>query len=390
MLLADTPAPAERVREARSALVKGEAAFAEIAGALDLRLRTDLLVPLSRWVTPVGFPRRFDARFFVASLPDGIEPTFEGGEVAAHTWLRPTDALDAMADGRLAMWLPTSTTLQQLEHATSIEEIAERLAPRSLADVEVEPLSGDVTRIVMPAGGGVAGQPVCSYLVGHRRFVLIDPGDPTGPALERAIELAAAAGGTIEAVALTHVDPDHAAGAEADRLATRDPRRRRTGSRPAAPVPGPRARRRRGRSLWRCPSSSGPHTRAATRASRLHRRRWDVRRRRRSRWRSRSPDAPCRARSALGRRPSSASRSSCRGPRGCPAILEGTGCCSYGRSVGRAVTRFRRKLRPSATCSAGAYGPGIRTHGRPASATSASRPQRSSSGRPAEIVATRL
>ena len=64
----------------------------------------------------------------------------------------------------------------------------------------------------MPAGGGVAGQPICSYLVGRRRFVLIDPGDPTGPATERALEMAAAAGGTIEAVALTHVDPDHAPG----------------------------------------------------------------------------------------------------------------------------------------------------------------------------------
>ena len=67
----------------------------------------------------------------------------------------------------------------------------------------------------MPAGGGVAGQPVCAYLVGRRRFVLIDPGDPTGPALDRALELAAARGGAIDAIALTHVDPDHAAGAEA-------------------------------------------------------------------------------------------------------------------------------------------------------------------------------
>ena len=45
--------------------------------------------------------------------------------------------------------------------------------------------------------------------------MLVDPGDPTGPGLDRAIELAAARGGAIEAVALTHVDPDHAAGAEA-------------------------------------------------------------------------------------------------------------------------------------------------------------------------------
>ena len=31
--------------------------------------------------------------------------------------------------------------------------------------------------------------------------------------------------------------------------------------------------------------------------------------------------------------------------------------------------RLRRKLRPSSTCSTGAYGPGIRMHGRPARAT---------------------
>jgi len=215
VLLADTRAPGARIAQARSALLAGEVAFPEVADALDLRLRTDLLVPLSRWVTPVGFPRRFDAAFFAASLPDGGEPTFEGGEVVAHTWMRPTDALTAMVDGRLGMWLPTSTTLQQLERATSIDQIRDEVAPGPLGAIEVETVSADIVRIVMPAGGGVAGQPICSYLVGRRRFVLIDPGDPTGPATERALEMAAAAGGTIEAVALTHVDPDHAAGAEA-------------------------------------------------------------------------------------------------------------------------------------------------------------------------------
>ncbi len=182
---------------------------------LDLRLRTDWLVPLSRWVTPSSLPRRFDARFFAAAMPDGTEPSFEGDEVAAHAWFRPVDALDAMADGRLAMWLPTSTTLQQLAYATSIDEIRERAAPAALGEVRIEEVQPGVTRIVMPAGGGVAGQPVCAYLVGERRFVLVDPGDPTGPALDRVVELVASRGGAIEAVVLTHVDPDHAAGAEA-------------------------------------------------------------------------------------------------------------------------------------------------------------------------------
>ena len=207
--------PAREVSQARSALVGGETTFASIATELGLRLRTDWLVPISRWVTPPILPRRFDARFFAAELPRGARISFEGDEVAGHAWLTPAAGLAALAGGEIGMWLPTSATLQQLEHVASIEEIRDRLTPRPLGEIEVEAVSPEVTRIVMPAGGGIAGQPVCAYLVGRRELVLVDPGDPTGPALDRAMALAASGGGAIVAVALTQVDPDHAGGTEA-------------------------------------------------------------------------------------------------------------------------------------------------------------------------------
>jgi glyoxylase-like metal-dependent hydrolase (beta-lactamase superfamily II) len=112
------------------------------------------------------------------------------------------------------MWLPTSTTLTQLLNVASFEEVGARLAPGRLGDVVVESISEEIVRIEMPAGGGVAGQPVNAYLVGRQRFVVIDPGDPTGDGLDRAVQEAARRGGRIMAIALTTAEPDHAGGAE--------------------------------------------------------------------------------------------------------------------------------------------------------------------------------
>jgi glyoxylase-like metal-dependent hydrolase (beta-lactamase superfamily II)/8-oxo-dGTP pyrophosphatase MutT (NUDIX family) len=200
---------------ARARLLASADAFPAIAEELELRLRTDRLVPLSRWVTPPIMERRFDARFFAAEVPGDAEVTLVGDEVVVHGWHRPVDALESMARGHLGMWLPTSTTVTQLLHVTSTEEIRSRLAPGPLGEVVVEEIGDDIVRIGMPAGGGVAGQPVSAYLVGRERCVLIDPGDPTGPGLDRAIDEAGHRGGRIAAVVLTHADPDHAGGSEA-------------------------------------------------------------------------------------------------------------------------------------------------------------------------------
>jgi glyoxylase-like metal-dependent hydrolase (beta-lactamase superfamily II)/8-oxo-dGTP pyrophosphatase MutT (NUDIX family) len=214
ILLADVRGSLGDLPEARRRLLAEPGSFPAIAARLDLRLRTDRLVPLSRWVTPPTLARRFDARFFAAAVPGDADADLVGDEVVDHGWHRPSDALDAMAAGTFELWLPTAMTLAQLEHASSIDVIA-RSAPGRLGLVSVEAVSDDIVRIEMPAGGGVAGQPIDAYLVGRRRFVLVDPGDPTGPGLERAMDEAAARGGRIAAIAITLADPDHVGGAEA-------------------------------------------------------------------------------------------------------------------------------------------------------------------------------
>jgi len=214
VLLAEPSLDAATATSAREALLAGTSTMADLAEALDLRLRTDLLAPIGHWTTPPIMARRFDTRFFAAELPDGAEATFETDEIVGHRWATPCAALEAMEAGDIAMWIPTSATLQQLEQVTSLAEIRQRIKPGLVAAPRVIAERRGLTRIVVSGAGGVPGQTVNTYLVGRRRLVLVDPGDPSDEAATAVLAAAAASGGEVVAIALTHVDPDHAAGAE--------------------------------------------------------------------------------------------------------------------------------------------------------------------------------
>ena len=199
---------------ARAALLSGDVTMADIAESLDLRLRTDLLAPISHWTTPPIMPRRFDTRFFVAELPSDADPSFTTDEVLADRWLTPVAALDAMAASQIGLWPPTSATLQQLEHVESFAEVRERLAPGALLAPRAVVESPEVERIVLGGAGGVPGQTVNCYLVGRRELVVVDPGDPSDEAADAILAAVERRGGRVAAIVVTHVDPDHAAGAE--------------------------------------------------------------------------------------------------------------------------------------------------------------------------------
>ncbi len=201
--------------EARGSLLSNRHSIAQVAEDLDVDLRTDRLLPLSRWVTPPFVERRFDVWFFVAELPAGASPTFRASEVVANRWLTPRAALDAMAAGEIGLWVPTSTTLQQLEHVRSIEQIATTLAPVRPEPIRVIRESPQIVRVVLPGAGAVPGQTVNAYVVGERELVAIDPGDPSDEAAEALLAVARDARGAIRAVGLTSAAPDHQAGAEA-------------------------------------------------------------------------------------------------------------------------------------------------------------------------------
>jgi len=202
---------------------RGEDAWhvARVAAARELReeagiaLDPGTLIPLSLWTTPPVMPRRYSTRFFAAWLPRDAEPRFDPREVVDHAWLTPTAALDAMADGRIDLWIPTSSTLQQLEGIRRPDDIA----PRFIAQVEpgrprYERQDATLARIEATGAGGVTGRRAVGWLVGRERLVLVDHGDPAEEAADLVIEAVVDRGGHLEAIVLTSPYPDHSGGVE--------------------------------------------------------------------------------------------------------------------------------------------------------------------------------
>ncbi|MFJ4677151.1 MULTISPECIES: NUDIX hydrolase [unclassified Kitasatospora] len=98
----------------RAALERHEVSLAEFLTAHRLVLRSDLLAPWARWVTPEFEERRFDAWFFVAALPSGQAAADTVGEADRVAWLTPAEAVAGFEAGEFGMLPPTVTVLREL------------------------------------------------------------------------------------------------------------------------------------------------------------------------------------------------------------------------------------------------------------------------------------
>ena len=80
-----------------------------------LRLDTRTLRPWSRWITPerslsiVG--KRFDTRFFIATVPPGQTARHDEHEAVDSVWLRPGEAIDRYWRGEISMAPPQVMSL---------------------------------------------------------------------------------------------------------------------------------------------------------------------------------------------------------------------------------------------------------------------------------------
>lgn len=239
----------------RPMLHRGGRGIDEMCRELGLRLDASPLVYLSHWVTPIGRPKRFDTRFFIARAPAGQEVVPDGHEITEHRWMCSKDAL-AKAVG-LKLMTPTQKTLEWIGTQANVDALlawaaAQRSVPlvmprmgtgsegvrpvvpdepayaelgridpadRGTGCYEIQPgvpvrLSDRVIRVTADNGSVMTGPGTNAYLLRgeDNTWTVIDPG-PEDAAHTRAI--LAAAPGPITRILVTHSHIDHSPGCRA-------------------------------------------------------------------------------------------------------------------------------------------------------------------------------
>ena len=91
------------------------------------------LVWTSRWITPVGVPKRFDTYFFLAKVPRDTVATVHADEAVESEWIAPGDAI-----AKLKMVFPTVKNLEAIRDFSSADEL---IASRKDAKIEaIQPI----------------------------------------------------------------------------------------------------------------------------------------------------------------------------------------------------------------------------------------------------------
>ena len=133
--------------------------FLKFVASEDWILALSALSRWSHWITPELMKRRYDTRFFVASIPVGQQCQPDNRETTHGIWITPEKGLTGNLAGEIPLSPPTLITLHQLLNYRTLKDLEKeakirqwgqgflpRLVPVDQGSVIVEPWDSQYTQ----------------------------------------------------------------------------------------------------------------------------------------------------------------------------------------------------------------------------------------------------
>ena len=113
----------QRFARYRAMILQQEMTLKDLAEKENLVFRLNDLIPYARWVTPVVEKKRFDTRFFLATMPPGQKPVHDSREMTETLWTEPGTALFKQKKGEILLMPPTLKTLEEMANQPSRADV---------------------------------------------------------------------------------------------------------------------------------------------------------------------------------------------------------------------------------------------------------------------------
>jgi 8-oxo-dGTP pyrophosphatase MutT (NUDIX family) len=157
--------PADREMEIaveRRRLLGGEMAWDRFLHDKGLKLSANKLHYFAHWVTPIGEPKRFSTRFFLAAMPEGQQASHDGRELTDSCWLTAVDILDSQRAGHMHLIYPTYRTLKDIAKYKTVDDVIAWAVARQQSGVaRLLPAISDVDgrdKVVLPGDPRYPGE----------------------------------------------------------------------------------------------------------------------------------------------------------------------------------------------------------------------------------------
>jgi 8-oxo-dGTP pyrophosphatase MutT (NUDIX family) len=149
---------AQRYSNYRDKLNRGDLSFEQMCRAENITLAAGQVMLFSRWVIPLGMPKRFDTCFFLCQMPANQTPLHDGHETVAGLWVTPSAALEMGKSAKIKLVPATIKTLERLSGYPAGDDLITGNTPSGIVapicPTIVRDANGVPVKVQIPLPGG--------------------------------------------------------------------------------------------------------------------------------------------------------------------------------------------------------------------------------------------